>query len=600
MAAAYVVVAWLLIQVAETIFPLFGFDDTPARIVVIVLAIGFIPAVIFAWAFELTPEGLKKESEIDRTQSITPHTGKKLDRMIMVVLALALSYFAFDKFVLDPQREAEQLASLEEQITTEVEQARQEGRTEALVESYGDKSIAVLPFVNMSSDVEQEYFSDGISEELLILLAKIPQLRVISRSSAFSYKGKDIKLAQVADELHVAHILEGSVRKSGKQVRITAQLIEARSDTHLWSETFDRQLDDIFAIQDEIAATVVEQLKITLLGELPVQQKTNPHVYSLYLQGNYFRNLRDKENMEKAFAAYEQALAIDPDYAPAWVGLGYVYQEQTRSGNLPEAEGAVLAMQSVEKALELDPNNAVAWSSLGYLKRTHEWDWKGAKAAIDKALQLEPNNINVLGASASISITSGDAIVAIGLFRKILERDPLDLASLRALGTTLFRQGELDEALDIFNKIKDLNPDYPIININIGQVYLLRGDPARALDEFEKEPNELVRLFNKAIAYFSLGNEDDSLTLLDEYIEKYGDDAPYPVAMIHAWRGENDAAFEWLEKAYQDHTQFLIYILGNEYLKGLHTDPRYPAFLEKMGLLEYWDGSSSEGSTGSK
>ena len=600
MAAAYVVVAWLLIQVAETIFPLFGFDDTPARIVVIVLAIGIIPAVIFAWAFELTPEGLKKESEIDRTQSITPHTGKKLDRMIMVVLALALSYFAFDKFVLDTQREAEQLASLEEQITTEVEQARQEGRTEALVESYGDKSIAVLPFVNMSSDVEQEYFSDGISEELLNLLAKIPQLRVISRSSAFSYKGKNIKLAQVADELHVAHILEGSVRKSGNQVRITAQLIEARSDTHLWSETFDRQLDDIFAIQDEIAATVVEQLKITLLGELPVQQKTNPQVYSLYLQGNYFRNLRDKENMEKAQAAYEQALAIDPDYAPAWVGLGYVYQEQTRSGYLPEAEGAVLAMQTVEKALELDPNNAVAWSSLGYLKRTHEWDWKGAKAAVDKALQLEPNNINVLGASASISITSGDAIKAIDLFRKILEKDPLDLASLRALGTTLLRQGELDETLDIFNKIKDVNPDYPSVNISIGMVYLFRGDPARALDEFEKESNELVRLFNKAIAYFSLGNEDDSLTLLDEYIEKYGDDAPYPVAMIHAWRGENDAAFEWLEKAYQDHTQFLIYILGNGYLKGLHTDPRYPAFLEKMGLLEYWDGSSSEGSTGSK
>ena len=232
--AAYVVGAWLLIQVVETIFPLFGFDEAPARIVVIVLAIAFVPVLILAWAFELTPEGLKKESEVDRTQSIAPNTGKKLDRVIMVVLALALGYFAFDKFVLTPQRDAEQLAVLEEQKTTEVEHARQAGRTEAMVESYGEKSIAVLAFQDMSQDKDQEYLSDGIAEELLNLLAKIPELRVISRSSAFSYKGENIKLAQVAEELNVAHILEGSVRKAGNRVRITAQLIEARSDTHLW------------------------------------------------------------------------------------------------------------------------------------------------------------------------------------------------------------------------------------------------------------------------------------------------------------------------------------------------------------------------------
>ena len=243
-ATAYVVVAWLVIQVAETIFPLFGFDDAPARIVVIVLAVGFVPAMIFVWVFELTPEGLKKESEIDRNQSITQHTGKKLNRMILIVLALALTYFAFDKFVLDPSRDQ-----------SKVETARQEGRSEALAESYGDKSIAVLPFVNMSSDPDQEYFSDGISEELLNLLSKIPEMRVISRSSAFSYKGKDIDIPTIAAQLNVTHVLEGSVRKSGNQIRITAQLIEARSDTHLWSETYDRSLDDIFALQDESSTT---------------------------------------------------------------------------------------------------------------------------------------------------------------------------------------------------------------------------------------------------------------------------------------------------------------------------------------------------------
>jgi TolB-like protein len=281
--AAYVVVGWLIIQVVETIFPIYGIAESWIRLVITVLAIGLIPLLIFAWAFELTPEGLKKESDVDRTQSIAPHTGKKLDRTIMVVLALALVYFAVDKFVLNPQREA----AVQEQVAVQVEEAIQQGRTEALVESYGDKSIAVLAFQDMSQDKDQEYLSDGIAEELLNLLAKIPDLRVISRSSAFSFKGQNLELTEIAERLNVAHILEGSVRKAGNKVRITAQLIEARSDTHLWSETYDRELDDIFAIQDEISATVVAQLKITLLGEAPKTVEINSEAYALFLQARH-------------------------------------------------------------------------------------------------------------------------------------------------------------------------------------------------------------------------------------------------------------------------------------------------------------------------
>ena len=237
-AAAYVVVAWLVVQVAETVFPIYGLSDASIRIVITVVVIGLIPSLILAWAFELTPEGLKKEKDIDRSRLITPQTGKKLDRIIMAVLAVALGYFAFDKFVLSESREA-----------TIAEEGRQEGRIEALVESYGDNSIAVLPFHDMSPDKDQEYLSDGIAEELLTLLARIPELRVISHSSAFAFKGKDIEAPEIAERLNVDHILEGSVRKAGNRVRITAQLIEARSDTHLWSETYDRKLDDIFAIR---------------------------------------------------------------------------------------------------------------------------------------------------------------------------------------------------------------------------------------------------------------------------------------------------------------------------------------------------------------
>jgi adenylate cyclase len=305
--AAYLAVAWLLIQVAQAVFPAFGLGATTVRVVIVVLAIGLLPVLVFAWAFEITPEGLKRESEVDRNQSITPQTGKKLDRLIMVILALALGYFAVDKFVLAPKRE---------QAATEA--ARAEGRTESVVKSYGEKSIAVLPFIDMSAKKDQEYFSDGISEELLNLLAKIPELRVISRSSAFSYKGKDVKLAQVAQELNVAHILEGSVRKAGNKVRITAQLIDARSDTHLWSETYDRPLDDIFAVQDEIAAMVVAQLKVKLLGGTPKAKSTDPAAYALYLQGRQSNRQNTAEGYRRSIQLYKQALAIDPAYDAAW------------------------------------------------------------------------------------------------------------------------------------------------------------------------------------------------------------------------------------------------------------------------------------------
>ena len=346
--AAYIVAAWLVIQVVETIFPAFDFGDAAVRIVVIALTIGLIPVLVFAWAFELTPEGLKRDHEVDRSQPIAPHTGKKLDRMIMVVLALALGYFAFDKFVLSESREV-----------TIAEEAHQAGRTEALVESYGEKSIAMLPFVDMSSNKDQEYMSDGIAEELLNLLAKIPELRVISRSSAFSYKGMDIRLADVARELNVAHILEGSVRKAGNQVRITAQLVEARSDTHLWSKTYDRTLDDIFAIQDEIAAKVVAQLKVTLLGEVPKIAQTDPEAFALFLQARYLSLQWTPESFEQSNALYEQALAIDPNYAAAWAGMAGNCINQAGWGMRPAAEGYPLAREMLQKALAIDPDGVL-------------------------------------------------------------------------------------------------------------------------------------------------------------------------------------------------------------------------------------------------
>ncbi len=582
-AAAYVLASWLVIQVVGTLFPAFGFSDAAVRIVTIILAIGLIPTFILSWVFEITPEGLKKEKDIDRSQSITAHTHKKLDRLIMVALALALGYFAFDKFVLSESREA-----------TIAEEARQEGRSEALVESFGDKSIAVLPFVNMSDDASNEYFSDGISEELLNLLAKIPELRVISRSSAFSFKGKNPKITDVARELNVAHILEGSVRKAGNQVRISVQLIEARTDTHLWSETYERTLDDIFAIQDEIASAVVEHIKITLLGDLPTVRKTDPEAYALYLQGHYFRNLRGEENLEKAVTAFKQTLEIDPNYAPAWAGIARAYDLQTRDRVWSREKGIALILEALEMALALDNNMANAWASLAYVKWTYQWDSQGANTAIDRGFQLEPDNVDVRGVAAYLASSFGQMPKAIELLKPIIKQDPLSLSHKTTLGWILNRIDRLDESIEILSKVLALKPDDTWGRMYIGFAYLMKGYPERALNEFEKLPAGFKKTSSMAHVYFTMGNDTQAQALLDEFIETYAQEYALYMASIYTWRGENDSAFEWLEKAFKQHSVDLCWILVEPVFKMLASDPRYPVFLEKLGLLEAWKAMPPE------
>lgn len=579
---AYVVVAWLLIQVTETIFPLFGFDDAPARIVVIVLAIGFFPALIFAWAFEITPEGLKKESEVDRTQSLTPNTGKKLDSMIMIVLAVALGYFAFDKFVLNPQREAEQLATLEEQKTTEVEQARQEGRTEALVGSYGDKSIAVLPFVNMSSNVDQEYFSDGISEELLNLLAKIPELRVISRSSAFSYKGKDMNLAHVAEELNVAHILEGSVRKAGNQVRITAQLIEARSDTHLWSETYDRTLNNIFAIQDEIASTVVEQLKVILLGKVPLVQQTDPEAYALYLQGRHLRGQNTAVSLEQAQELLQQALAIDPDYAPAWVAVGSVYTRQTNRGQRTIEEGFTLVREALNKALAIDPGYAPAYASLGWFAMTIDNDLFAAAHYLERALQLEPTNPSIIRKAAHLTASLGRLDEAITLVEFVTARDPVSASAHSNLGLYYIFARRWDEAIDSYNTSLTLTPGFSGAQSAIGVALLFKGDLQGALEAMQMD-DSVFGMIGLPLVYHALGQANESDAALEELIEKHEQGWAFNIAYVFAYRGQADRAFEWLDKAVENKDGGLSEIIGEPLFDNIHDDPRWLPFLESIG-----------------
>ena len=571
-AAGYIVVSWLLIQVVETIFPLYGLGDVTIRTVITVLAVGFIPVLIFSWVFELTPEGFKREVDVVNEDSITRFTGKKLDRVIMVMLALSLGYFAFDKFVLDPAEDVRIAQS-----------AHREGRSEALVESYGDQSIAVLPFVNMSSDVEQEYFSDGISEELLNLLAKIPELRVTSRSSAFAFKGEKIEIPEVAEKLDVAYILEGSVRKAGNQVRITAQLIEARSDTHLWSETFDRTFDDIFAIQDEIAATVVEKLKITLLSTASSVQEIDPAAYALYLQARHLSHLNSVEGFEQSNALFERALALEPDYSAAWDGLATNYLNLANNGLMPAGEGYAEAREAAEKALTIDPDNGTARATLGWIAYAYNNDLAQAAAYYEQALKLDPSNTYIIRRATTLLQNLKRQDEAIALQKYANARDPVIARGHANLAYYYLHAGRWDDAMEEYRVALQLSPDYIGAHYFIGVALLYKNEPVAAMDAFAKEKDDEYRVKGKAMAFYALGRQEEHEAKLNELIEKWGDEWPSEVAQAYAFTGNADATFEWLEKSIEQNEDGLSEQFLLPFYQTIHDDPRWSAFLQRMG-----------------
>lgn len=573
--AAYVVTSWLLIQVTETIFPLFGFDDTLARMVVIVLAIGVIPALTFAWAFELTPEGLKKEKEVDRSRSTTLQTSKNLDLMIMVMLALALAYFAVDKFVLSKSREA-----------LIAETARQKGRSEALIESYGDRSIAVLPFADLSPQGDQGYFSDGISEELLNLLAKIPELRVISRSSAFSFRGKDMDIPTIAGQLQVAHVLEGSVRKAGTRVRITAQLIDARSDTHLWSQTFDRTLDDIFAIQDEIAAEVVEQLKITLLGNAPRARQTVPEAFTLFLQARYFLDQYTAESLEKSAELYQRALALDPEYPPALKGLGEVYANQAAMGLRPFEESIEFVRELVNKAVSIDPQYADAYAGLGSLSQYFDNDLRSAAQHFQKAVELGPSQATIVGDAGMFALFLGRTNQAIKLFEYQVTLDPVSPTAHYQLARALRMAGPFDEAVAAYRTVLNLSPERIAAQYGLGISLLLNGELQAALQEMKQEKLQVLRLTGLALVYHALEQAAESDAALEELIDKHAQDAAMYIASILAFRNETEPAFAWLKRTEGMNSPDLIGVNVSPLFASLYHDPRWQDYLERLGYSE--------------
>jgi TolB-like protein/cytochrome c-type biogenesis protein CcmH/NrfG len=580
-AAAYVILAWLVLQVSDVILSNIAAPAWVFRVLLLFLAVGLPFVLFFAWAFELTPEGLKRESEVDRSQSITPHTGKKLDRMIIVVLLLALGYFAYDKFVLSPSSDE----------GTKVQTAAAPAPAAPPVAAEPDNSIAVLPFVNISDDAGNEYFSDGLSEELLNLLAKIPELRVAARTSSFSFKGQQLEIPEIAARLRVAHILEGSVRKAGNQVRITAQLIKADDGFHLWSETYDRTLDNIFVMQDEIAAAVVGALKISLLGAAPVAAEVNPQAYALFLQARYLFNQRSRENYEKSARAYRQALDLDPDYAAAWAGLASVTVNQAGYNYIDLDSGVQQARAAAERAIELDPGLAAAWASLAQIQGFYEFNWNGAYESAQKALQLEPANSEVLAQAARLASSLGKFDQDLAYSAQAVDLDPLNYAALNGLSSAYEQAGRLDEAEKTIRHLLTLNPGFAGAHSTLAYILLRQGKAEQALVESETEREDFWRSLSKAITLHTLGRKAEADAELASFIELNHEFGAYQIAEIHAWRNEPDEAFQWLEKAYQQRDPGLGALLNDTSIMNLHQDPRWQPLLEKVGLLDAWKAS---------
>jgi TolB-like protein/DNA-binding winged helix-turn-helix (wHTH) protein/Flp pilus assembly protein TadD len=450
--------------------------------------------------------------------------------------------------------------------------------------AYPPNSIAVLPFVNMSDDPANEYFSDGVSEELLNLLAKIPELRVVSRSSAFYFKDKDLKLADIARELNVAHILEGSVRKAGNDVRITAQLIETSTDTHLWSETFDRSLDDIFNIQDEIAVAVVGALKLTLLGETPQADPIDPEAFSLYLQARYLNAQATADSFEQATELYRQALAIEPGFARAWRGLAVIYTNQANKGLRRRDESYALAREAIDRALSIDPDFAMAHAMLGMFAMAYEGDLNSAASHLEHALSLEPTNPVLISYASSLLLRLGRLDEAVTLRERDVLQDPLDPIGHNNLAWAYLLAGRLDEAIATSKTLLMLAPNYGSAYNTWGRALLFKGESDAALEVMRQETSEVWRLMGLVTSNHALGHSVESDEALRLLIDGYGQERAYHIASVLAYRGEADRSFEWLEKARQSASTSLTYIAVEPLFADLHDDPRWLPFLEQCGM----------------
>ncbi|MCY7411172.1 MAG: tetratricopeptide repeat protein [Chitinophagales bacterium] len=450
------------------------------------------------------------------------------------------------------------------------------------------KSVAVLPFINMSGDPKDEYFSDGITEDILTDLTKIADLKVISRNSIMQYKGTKKTSKQIAEELNVAVLLEGSVQRSGDSVRINTQLIDAKTDHIIWSDQYDKGFDKVFAIQSEVAQKIAAALKAKLSvsekAQIERRSTENTEAYNLLLQGRYFRQLRGQGNYEKSISYLIQALQLDSNNSQVWAELALSYSDKTDDGYEDTRIGYAKAKAAAEHALSIDDAPAVAHLAMGTIKELYYWDWAGADVQYQQALKLEPGNANVLRYVGGLRETMGKLDEAISYYNKSLELDPLGVTTLSYLGYCLTKAGKLNEAEATYKRMLDFQPNRVDGHESLGEVYILMGKYDLALQEMNKEKEELWRYFGLALAYYAAGKKPEADATLKTFKEKFESEVGYQLAQVYAFRGDKEKAFEYLNRAYIQHDAGLTEMKTDPFLKNLWSDPRWKIFLTQMNM----------------
>jgi len=564
-ATAYVVISWLIIQVVETIFPAFGFSDKAVRVLVIVLSIGFIPTLIVAWVFEFTPDGLRLDKNVDHSSAASRQQSRLLDRLIIAFLALGLVYFALDKFVLAPERAQEREVVVAEQA-----------RAEAIVGYYGNRSIAVLPFVNMSSDVEQEYFADGVSEEILNLLAHIRELRVISRSSSFALKGLNLDIPDVGVKLGVAHVLEGSVRKSGSTVRVTVQLIEAKTDTHLWSKTYDRELENLFAIQDEIAADVAKNMHIELLRPLPNSRVIDPEVRALTQQASQVQEMRGEDVGQNMHLLLDRALDIDPNYIPALELVTYADYFLEADGIISEEEESKRQEATSSRILAIEPNNGFVDSVNAWQAAYHDLDLEKAAALFQSSIEKDPADPNIVRLAGVFARHIGRLGDAARILEHVVAIDPLCYQCLYQLARTYLYAGEYEKAESA--RTRYLATGGSGGHVHYSLIKLLQGDTAAATKILDDLPDTIQTQAARGAVAYSVGDIAGARALLESLLASEDPNALEFVAELSAWMNEKDLAFEKLSALQGD------FSIRSPVFRNLHDDPRWDELRESIGM----------------
>jgi TolB-like protein/Flp pilus assembly protein TadD len=585
MAGLYLVAAWLAVQVAGTLLPIFSAPAWVARGVVVALAIGFVPALVFSWVFELTPEGLKRDAEVPPDRSIGPQTARRMDRWIISILLMALVFLAFERFVLVPRREA---AAAPAAV-----------RADAMPDR---RSIAVLPFVDMSAAKDQGWFSDGIAEELLNRLAQVPELRVAARTSAFRFRDAEVDVTDIARQLQVAHVLEGSVRKDGDRLRVTAQLIDAGNGYHVWSQTFDRDARDVFAVQDEIAAAITAALKTKLAGRTAGAGgggDVTPEAYDAYLQGRAFLARRGPA-LEHAVAAFDRAIALEPGYAAAHSARGFALAVSLNwSAWLPAMDAVAQAQASADRALALDPDNVEAHIARGTLAMSR-WRQAEAQAEFARALALDPDNIDALNFLGDMHVALGDLREAERLKRRAMALDPLAFVHPMNLAQVLIDQRRLQDAEAMARRALALDPVEPLYMLAVVQSLQGEGEAAgrtaedvcrRSGEAHTRCPSARVR------ALHAQGRDADAGRVLERYVEAYPPESPYEhntLAMAYAVLGDMPHATASMRRSLDGGVMLTFnpmrYTGRGELLpEEVSTDPEWLALWTQPQVRDWYD-----------